>query len=123
MRKYRSRRCVISTGRYSSYNSRNKVLTLSTDKEYPDIPRELSIPARYLDTVFFAEPKKKDDSRTPAGHSILMKDGSRLHGDILSMDSGKIILRHSQLGQISLPLKNITRVEFLNSAQPTRSTP
>lgn len=110
-------------GSVSSYNSRNKVLTLSTDKEYPDIPRELSIPARYLDTVFFAEPEKKDDSRTPAGHSILMKDGSRLHGDILSMDSGKIILRHSQLGQISLPLKNITRVEFLNSAQPTRSTP
>lgn len=110
-------------GSVSSYNSRNKVLTLSTDKEYPDIPRELSIPARYLDTVFFAEPEKKDDSRTPVGHSILMKDGSRLHGDILSMDSGKIILRHSQLGQISLPLKNITRVEFLNSAQPTRSTP
>lgn len=110
-------------GSVSSYNSRNKVLTLSTDKEYPDIPRELSIPARYLDTVFFAEPKKKDDSRTPVGHSILMKDGSRLHGDILSMDSGKIILRHSQLGQISLPLKNITRVEFLNSAQPTHSTP
>ena len=110
-------------GSVSSYNSRDKVLTLSTDKEYPDIPRELSIPARYLDTVFFAEPEKKDDSRTPAGHSILMKDGSRLHGDILSMDSGKIILRHSQLGQISLPLKNITRVEFLNSAQPTRSTP
>lgn len=110
-------------GSVSSYNSRNKVLTLSTDKEYPDIPRELSIPARYLDTVFFAEPEKKDDSRTSAGHSILMKDGSRLHGDILSMDSGKIILRHSQLGQISLPLKNITRVEFLNSAQPTRSTP
>lgn len=110
-------------GSVSSYNSRSKVLTLSTDKEYPDIPRELSIPARYLDTVFFAEPKKKDDSRTPAGHSILMKDGSRLHGDILSMDSEKIILRHSQLGQISLPLKNITRVEFLNSAQPTRSTP
>lgn len=110
-------------GSVSSYNSRSKVLTLSTDKEYPDIPRELSIPARYLDTVFFAEPEKKDDSRTPVGHSILMKDGSRLHGDILSMDSGKIILRHSQLGQISLPLKNITRVEFLNSAQPTRSTP
>lgn len=110
-------------GSVSSYNSRNKVLTLSTDKEYPDIPRELSIPARYLDTVFFAEPEKKDDSRTPVDHSILMKDGSRLHGDILSMDSGKIILRHSQLGQISLPLKNITRVEFLNSAQPTRSTP
>lgn len=110
-------------GSVSSYNSRNKVLTLSTDKEYPDIPRELSIPAKYLDTVFFAEPEKKDDSRTPVGHSILMKDGSRLHGDILSMDSGKIILRHSQLGQISLPLKNITRVEFLNSAQPTRSTP
>lgn len=110
-------------GSVSSYNSRDKVLTLSTDKEYPDIPRELSIPARYLDTVFFAEPEKKDDSRTPVGHSILMKDGSRLHGDILSMDSGKIILRHSQLGQISLPLKNITRVEFLNSAQPTRSTP
>lgn len=39
-----------------------------------------------------------------------MKDGSRLHGDILSMDSLNIILRHPQLGQISLPLKNITRV-------------
>jgi hypothetical protein len=39
------------------------------------------------------------------------------------MDSLRIILRHPQLGQISLPLKNITRVEFLNSAQPSRSTP
>lgn len=52
-----------------------------------------------------------------------MKDGSRLHGDIMSMDSLNIILRHPQLGQISLPLKNITRVEFLNPAQPSRSTP
>lgn len=110
-------------GTIISYNGRIKILTLSTDKKYPDIPQEFSIPGKYLDTVFFAEPKKKDDSRTPVRHSILMKDGSRLHGDILSMDSGKIILRHSQLGQISLPLKNITRVEFLNSAQPSRSTP
>ena len=110
-------------GSISSYNSRNKTLTLSTDKEYPGIPRELSIPAKYLDTVFFAEQNKKDDSRSAACHSILMKDGSRLHGNILSMDSLRIILRHPQLGQISLPLKNITRVEFLNSAQPSRSTP
>lgn len=66
---------------------------------------------------------RKDDSRPPARHSLQMKDGSRLHGDILSMDSLNIILRHPQLGQISLPLKNITRVEFLNPAQPSRSTP
>ena len=39
------------------------------------------------------------------------------------MDSGKVVLQHSLLGQVSLPLKNITRVEFLNSAQPSRSTP
>lgn len=110
-------------GSISSYNGRSKTLTLSTDKEYPGIPRELSIPAKYLDTVFFAERKEKDGSRAAACHSILMKDGSRLHGDILSMDSVRIVLRHPQLGQISLPLKNITRVEFLNPAQPSRSTP
>ncbi len=110
-------------GSVSGYNSKNKTLTFSTDKEYLGIPRELSIPAKYLDTVFFAEQNKKGDSPASACHSILMKDGSRLHGDILSMDSVKIVLRHPQLGQLSLPLKNITRVEFQNSAQPSRSTP
>ena len=104
-------------------SSKTGTLTLSTDKDYPGIPRDFSIPAKYLDTVFFAERNRKDDSRPPARHSLQMKDGSRLHGDILSMDSLNIILRHPQLGQISLPLKNITRVEFLNPAQPSRSTP
>ncbi len=37
-------------------------LTLSTDKDYPGIPRDLSIPSKYLDTVFFAEQNRKDDS-------------------------------------------------------------
>ncbi|MCD8062113.1 MAG: hypothetical protein LUE13_07235 [Akkermansiaceae bacterium] len=110
-------------GSVNSYNDRDKMLNLSTDKEYPGVPRELSIPARYLDTVFFAEPEKQDAVRDEARHSIQMKDGSRLHGDIRSMDSGKVVLQHSLLGQVSLPLKNITRVEFLNSAQPSRSTP
>lgn len=112
-------------GTVSNYNSRNKTLTFSTDKEYPGIPRELSIPAKYLDTVFFAEQERKETEAPSASarHSILMKDGSRLHGDILSMEAGKIILQHPQLGQISLPLKNITRVEFLDSSQPSRSTP
>ena len=110
-------------GSVSGYDSKTGTLTLSTDKDYPGIPRDLSIPAKYLDTVFFAEQNRKDDSRPPAPPSLQMKDGSRLHGDILSMDSLNIILRHPQLGQISLPLKNITRVEFLNPAQPSRSTP
>lgn len=110
-------------GSVSGYDSKTGTLTLSTDKDYPGIPRDFSIPAKYLDTVFFAERNRKDDSRPPARHSLQMKDGSRLHGDILSMDSLNIILRHPQLGQISLPLKNITRVEFLNPAQPSRSTP
>ena len=110
-------------GSVSGYDSKTGTLTLSTDKDYPGIPRDLSIPSKYLDTVFFAEQNRKDDSRPPARHSLQMKDGSRLHGDILSMDSLNIILRHPQLGQISLPLKNITRVEFLNPAQPSRSTP
>ena len=110
-------------GSVSGYDSKTGTLTLSTDKDYPGIPRDLSIPAKYLDTVFFAEQNRKDDSRSPARHSLQMKDGSRLHGDILSMDSLNIILRHPQLGQISLPLKNIPRVEFLNPAQPSRSTP
>ena len=96
-------------GSVSGYDSKTGTLTLSTDKDYPGIPRDLSIPAKYLDTVFFAEQNRKDDSRSPARHSLQMKDGSRLHGDILSMDSLNIILRHPQLGQISLPLKNITR--------------
>lgn len=110
-------------GSVNSYNDKDKILVFSTDKEYPGIPRELSIPAKYLDTVYFAEPEKKDAVREEARHSIQMKDGSRLHGSITSMDSGKIVLLHPQLGQLTMPLKNITRVEFLNSAQPSRSTP
>lgn len=110
-------------GSVSSYNGKDKVLTFSTDKEYPGIPRELSIPAKYLDTVFFAQQKKKAEPNSPSCHSILMKDGSRLHGDILSMGTGKIMLQHPQLGQISLPLKNIIRVEFQDASQPSRSTP
>lgn len=115
-------------GGISGYDSRTGVLTLYTDKDYPGIPRELSIPAKYLDTVFFAEQSgkkqnSKDDSLASACHSILMKDGSRLHGNLLKIDARNMVMRHPQLGQVSLPLKNITRVEFLNSAQPSRSTP
>lgn len=115
-------------GVISGYDSRTGVLTLCTDKDYPHVPRELSIPAKYLDTVFFTEQngKKqsgKNDSPASACQSILMKDGSRLHGNLLSMDSQNMVLRHPQLGRVSLPLKNITRVEFLNPAQPSRSTP
>lgn len=110
-------------GSVSGYNSKDKTLTFSTDKEYPGIPRELSIPSKYLDTVFFAEPEKKEEQRVSACHSILMKDGSRLHGNILGMGSGKIMLQHPQLGRISLPLKNITRVEFLDASLPSRSIP
>lgn len=110
-------------GTILAYDGRDKTLMISTDKEYPDIPRQLSIPANYLDTVFFAETEKKPPQPEQVAHSILMKDGSRLHGNILSMDSGKIVLSHPQLGRLALPLKNITRVEFLNSSQPARSTP
>ena len=110
-------------GSINSYNDRDKMLNLSTDKEYPGVPRELSIPARYLDTVFFAQPEQQDAVRDEARHSIQMKDGSRLHDDIRSMDSGTVDLPQSLLGLVSLPMKNNTRVEFLNSAQPSRSTP
>ncbi len=115
-------------GSISGYDSRTGLLTLYTDKDYPGIPRELSIPAKYLDTVFFAEQSgekqnRKDDSRASACHSILMKDGSRLHGNLLKIDARNMVMRHPQLGQVSLPMKNITRVEFLNSAQPSRSIP
>ncbi len=105
-----------------SYDSHAQKLVLNTDKEYPGISRRLDIPVKYLDTVFLtgAGPAKE---KSPVNHGILLKDGSRLHGTIRSISDDKLILQHPELGALTLPLNNITRVEFINSAGPDRSTP
>lgn len=50
-------------GSVSGYDSKTGTLTLSTDKDYPGIPRDLSIPAKYLDTVFL---RNRTGKTTPA---------------------------------------------------------
>lgn len=107
----------------NGYNDKDKQLSLTTDKEYPGIPRYITIPVKYLDTVFFSEPKNQASSEETAKNNVLLKDGSRLHGDIRNMDSSKLVLQHAQLGLISLPLKNIIRIEFVDASQPARSKP
>lgn len=106
------------------FNKKTGILKLTLNKDYPDIPKELSIHSKYLDTILFAEPSSnlKPVSQS-AKHNVLMKDGARLHGVILNMDSRNIVLLHPLLGQVPLPLKNIARVEYLNPAQPSRSKP
>ncbi|UQT44443.1 hypothetical protein M5E88_18200 [Akkermansia muciniphila] len=63
-------------GSVSGYDSKTGTLTLSTDKDYPGIPRDFSIPAKYLDTVFLrngtgkttpapSPPQPPDEGRFP----------------------------------------------------------
>ena len=69
-------------GSINSYNDRDKMLNLSTDKEYPGVPRELSIPAVIPGHGLFAEPENRTPSGMKPATASRMKDGSRLHGDI-----------------------------------------
>ncbi len=105
-----------------SYDSTDQKLVLNTDKEYPGIPRRLDIPVPYLDTVFLTNNGVAKD-KSPVSHSILLKDGSRLHGAVENISDDKMTLQHPELGNLTLPLSNIMRVEFINSDSPDRSTP
>lgn len=105
----------------NDYNEKSKVLTLSTSKEYPGIPKNMVIPVNYLDTVFFASSVQNGVQQQR--NSVMMNDGSRLHGEIKAMDASSLTLQHAQLGKIAVPLKHVTRIEFLDAAQPARSKP
>ncbi len=105
-----------------SYDAAAQMLALETDKEYPGIPRRLNIPTKYLDTIFFNSTQTAT-KKTNSIHGILMNDGSKLYGTVQNITADKLELKHPELGILSLPLNNITRVEFINPAAPTRSTP
>ncbi len=105
-----------------SYDAAAQMLQLETDKEYPGIPRRLDIPTKYLDTIYFNS-TRADTGKSNPTHGILMNDGSKLCGAVQNMTADKLELNHPELGLKSQPLSNITRIEFINPAAPTRSTP
>lgn len=102
-------------GTLTHYSAKNKSLHLSLQKEYPNIPKELDIPAKYIESIIFPPEKNSpplSEKNTTFTQNILLNNGSCLQGEVLDISQNVIELNHPQLGKLALPLKNVVRIDY-----------
>lgn len=103
-----------------SYQNHNDVVTVQTQQGPMDIPAE------YSALIIFAHREEeqqqvRDDFADR--DSVVLQNGGRLYGTIISLQNDTLTMEHPVLGTLSIPGTSINRLDFFNQEPPTRSTP
>lgn len=108
-------------GRLLSYDGNKGQTVIMTGDE-----RQLSIPSEFISSLYLAEPTAdhlSDENIDQAVTRITLVDSSCLLGVAKSISNGKLSFLHPILGQISVPMKLIQRIDFFDQVPPRRSQP
>ncbi len=102
-------------GTLTHYSATNQILHLSLQKDYPNIPKELDIPGKYIESIVFPPEKissPHSENKPSFAQNILLDNGSCLQGEVLGISKNVLELNHLQLGNLALPLKNVVRIDY-----------
>ncbi len=111
-------------GALTHYSANKQILHLSLQKDYPNIPKELDIPDKYIESIIFPPETNSSthlETKQPFTQNILLDNGSCLQGEVIDISKNALELNHPQLGNLALPLQNVIRIDY--SDNPVISHP
>ncbi len=107
------------TGDIIAYQEKTSVVTIKTRQKPMEVPAESTALIIFSNTAGESTESESYDGCD----AVVLQNGGRLYGTIKSLQKDTLTLDHPVLGTLSIPGREINRLDFFNQEPPTRSTP